>query len=194
MSKEEWYARPVASVTETQTIPIPNVFIHRTNTSCSDRETCGNEMRVMQAAFMDGRNYHDTAYHFVIGADGSIYEGRGWFLRGALEEDFNMKSLSFAYMGSETPSDSMVQLKNKLLECGKRRNYIKKDAVVKETETVDGFPVLSLDPSAEDLTGQSPKCLSFCFRHDHLGHSAFSLPVLNSDSYADFVNMLQLNQ
>lgn len=154
-------------------------------------------MRVIQATFMDTNNYHDIAYHFVIGADYSIYEGRGWFLRGALEEDFNMKSLSFAYIGSETPSNEMVQLKDGLIDCGKKRNYIKKDAVIKEHKSVDRFPKLELDPpTGDDLTGQSAtNCLSFCFRQKPIdGSSGFSLPVLNSESYANLINVLQFNK
>lgn len=165
-------------------------------------------MRVMQATFMDVNKYHDIAYHFVIGADNTVYEGRGWFLRGALEEDFNMKSLSFAYIGSETPTGAMVQFKDKLIECGKTRNYIKKEAVIQERASVDGFPTLQMDPSTsddltgqsssngDDLTGQSNRnCLSFCFRQNPVDDSSrFSLPLLNSESYANLVNLLRFHK
>lgn len=121
--KRTWGASYATQFTQTMEVPIPRAVVHPTNTNCWNVGTCSTVMRIIQAQHIRD-NLHDIAYHFVIGADGSVYEGRGWFPRAALEFDQNERTLSLAFIGQQSPSGTMQSVLNQLIACAKSRNYL----------------------------------------------------------------------
>ena len=56
-------------------------------------------VRAIQAYHMDGRGWCDIGYHFLIGADGSIYEGRPYALLGAHTGGQNSGNVGISFVG-----------------------------------------------------------------------------------------------
>lgn len=63
----------------------------------------------IQSLHMQRRGFADLAYHFLIAADGTIYEGRSLHMRGAHVQGFNTGSVGIVLLGNfneEEPSDA----------------------------------------------------------------------------------------
>lgn len=74
--------------------------------------------------------YIDVGYHFMVGGDGAIYEGRGWDVIGAHTRGYNDKSISVAFVGNYTlddPNDKQLEAAKKLLDFGVKRNKLTRD-------------------------------------------------------------------
>ncbi|KAH9512608.1 Peptidoglycan-recognition protein SC1a [Bulinus truncatus] len=55
------------------------MFIHHAESSeCFSQSTCAAEVRGFQNFHMDTRGWNDIGYSFLVGGDGSVFEGRGW--------------------------------------------------------------------------------------------------------------------
>ncbi|GFT64617.1 n-acetylmuramoyl-L-alanine amidase, partial [Nephila pilipes] len=69
----------------------------------------------------------DIGYHFVIGGDGLVYEGRPWYKMGAHTKYHNRKSIGIAFLGDydkDCPNPSMLDIIPKLVYCGVEKGYI----------------------------------------------------------------------
>lgn len=65
----------------------------------------------IQSLHMDRRGFADVAYHFMIAADGTIYEGRDLHIRGAHVQGFNTGSVGIVLLGDfneEEPGDAQL--------------------------------------------------------------------------------------
>ncbi|MCB9595466.1 MAG: N-acetylmuramoyl-L-alanine amidase [Sandaracinaceae bacterium] len=86
-------------------------------------------VRGFQAYHMDSRGWCDVGYHFLIGADGTIYEGRPLELLGAHVGGNNTGNVGIAFVGCfepsncspastwgpSTPSDAMIASASRLV-------------------------------------------------------------------------------
>jgi N-acetylmuramoyl-L-alanine amidase len=50
--------------------------------SCYDDETCIARVQEIQNLHIDSK-WPDIGYHFLVGENGKVYEGRGWNREGA---------------------------------------------------------------------------------------------------------------
>ena len=57
--------------------------------SCYDDQTCIQRVRSIQNFHIDDRGWADIGYHFLVGENGKVYEGRGWDRQGAHSPGFN---------------------------------------------------------------------------------------------------------
>jgi len=65
----------------------------------------------IQSLHMERRGFADVAYHFMIAADGTIYEGRDLHIRGAHVQGFNTGSVGVVLLGNfneEEPGDAQL--------------------------------------------------------------------------------------
>lgn len=70
---------------------------------------------------MDSREWSDIAYNFLVGGDGSAYEGRGWDKQGSHTRGFNVRSICIAFIGTfnvVTPPDRQIVVAQKLIKEG----------------------------------------------------------------------------
>jgi N-acetylmuramoyl-L-alanine amidase len=120
VSRAEWEARPPRS-TEKIKQPIPRVFIHHTDTQpCTNQSACSTVVRSIQKYHMNTQGWGDIGYHFLVGEDGNVYEGRGWDNVGAQVKGYNYVSLGFAVIGTYTdhlPLDRALSAVQKLIAC-----------------------------------------------------------------------------
>ncbi|XP_049433088.1 peptidoglycan recognition protein 5 [Epinephelus fuscoguttatus] len=98
------------------------VFIHHTaNPSCKDQKACMDRLVSIQRVHMTERGFDDIGYNFLVGPDGTVYEGRGWAVVGAHAKKNNHDSLGIAFMGNfdnDTPSAEAMSSVKKLLKLG----------------------------------------------------------------------------
>lgn len=57
--------------------------------SCYDDETCIERVKSIQYFHQHDRGWDDIGYHFLVGENGKIYEGRGWDRQGAHSPGWN---------------------------------------------------------------------------------------------------------
>lgn len=72
-----------------------------------------------QAFHVDTHNWNDIGYNFLIGCDGTIYEGRGWGVEGAHTFGYNNKSIGVAFIGcfiNKKPTEEALNACKNFLE------------------------------------------------------------------------------
>ncbi|MBI9045022.1 MAG: N-acetylmuramoyl-L-alanine amidase [Anaerolineaceae bacterium] len=111
---EGWliYQEPLSKVLRT-------IVIHHSALPISDGP------QEIQSVHMSVRGYDDIAYHFVIDAQGVIYEGRELNVRGAHTGGFNTGSVGIVLLGNfeqTEPTDAQIDSLKKL-SCSLREEY-----------------------------------------------------------------------
>ncbi|XP_054259500.1 peptidoglycan-recognition protein 1-like [Macrosteles quadrilineatus] len=83
VTRTNWGAEPPIKV-HLNNNPMEHVcFNYNTGTaSCSGDEECFPLLRKMQKDYMD-EGLSDIPFSFLVGGDGTIYEGRGWHVRSS---------------------------------------------------------------------------------------------------------------
>jgi hypothetical protein len=97
--------------------------IHHTVTPSSDPE---RQLRGIQRYHMDSNGWCDVGYHFLIGSDGRVYEGRPLHLLGSHVRSNNTGNIGISYigcfhssgcggMGPTTPPENMIRAGGRLV-------------------------------------------------------------------------------
>ena len=96
VSRREWGAKPAKATTPLQPARVDLFVLHHTTGSYRGART----VRQIQA-FHQGpdRGWSDVGYNFLIGSEGTVYEGRGWGFVGAHARGENSRSIGVAYIG-----------------------------------------------------------------------------------------------
>uniref|UniRef100_A0A903WPT8 Peptidoglycan recognition protein long class n=1 Tax=Anopheles darlingi TaxID=43151 RepID=A0A903WPT8_ANODA len=123
VTRTEWLAQPPREVLTDLKLPVNNVIIAHTATEgCTTQAACVLRVRILQEYHMDGKNYDDIIFNFLIGGDAKIYEGRGWNKVGAHTQGYNSKSIGIAFIGNyeyvDKPVDKQMKSLERLLEHG----------------------------------------------------------------------------
>lgn len=70
---------------------------------------------------MQANGWADISYHFLIGGDNQIYEGRGWGRRGENVGLFSNQAINIGYIGNyrqAPPAGVEADLLDSLIQCG----------------------------------------------------------------------------
>ncbi|MFH1435999.1 MAG: N-acetylmuramoyl-L-alanine amidase [Pseudomonadota bacterium] len=98
VTREEWGARSTrCSSTDSKT----RMAVHYTVTPSENPQ---QQVRAIQRYHMDSRGWCDIGYHFLVGIDGSIYEGRPLHLIGAHVGGQNTGNIGISFIGCFHPS------------------------------------------------------------------------------------------
>ncbi|XP_017136658.1 peptidoglycan-recognition protein LC isoform X1 [Drosophila miranda] len=120
--RQAWLAQPPQKTLADLTLPVSLVIVLPTNSdNCSTQAQCVLRVRLRQTFDIESLQEDDIAFNFVIGGDGNVYVGRGWNQVGAHMSGYNVRSLSFAYIGSfqnQKPSAKQLSVTHLLLERG----------------------------------------------------------------------------
>ncbi|KAM9359068.1 peptidoglycan recognition protein 5 [Symphorus nematophorus] len=104
------------------------VVIHHTALpKCSGRQECMERLVSIQRGHMTERKFDDIGYNFLVGGDGTVFEGRGWGVVGAHAKGNNHDSLGIAFMGNfnnDTPSAEAISSVKQLLQFGVNEGFI----------------------------------------------------------------------
>ncbi|XP_034405105.1 peptidoglycan recognition protein 5 [Cyclopterus lumpus] len=121
VSRQQWEAAAPKSK-ETLTGSAKRAVIHHTALPrCKDEKECKSRIASIQRNHMTERGFDDIGYNFLVGEDGSVYEGRGWGVVGAHAKGNNDDSVGIAFMGDfnvGTPSTEAMSSVKLLLQSG----------------------------------------------------------------------------
>lgn len=103
VSRSDWGARPTTcTATEDDWY---RFAIHHTAGTQTSGGTVAGAVRALQAYAIDSGNYCDIPYQVLVGADGSLWEGRPLDLRsGATGGGNNDGNIAVSFLGCYTPS------------------------------------------------------------------------------------------
>jgi hypothetical protein len=128
-TREKWGARPARGTT----FHVPNkITIHHTATPNNDSISMPARMRQMQSFHMDTRGWSDIGYHWCIGQDGRVYEGRPLSAVGAHVGGNNTGNLGIAFIGDyhkTAPSDDMLNICIRLLRAIEKLTGVKPESI-----------------------------------------------------------------
>ncbi|XP_031626780.1 peptidoglycan-recognition protein SB1-like isoform X2 [Contarinia nasturtii] len=128
VSRDEWGAKPpklVASINKT----MQYVIIHHSNSPkfCNTSERCIAAMQNIQQFHQIERGWNDIGYHFAIGGDGKVYEGRGFNKVGAHAPGYNSNGIGICLIGDfqdVLPPKNMLRATKNLIECAVEKKYL----------------------------------------------------------------------
>uniref|UniRef100_A0A3Q2PMM1 Peptidoglycan recognition protein 5 n=1 Tax=Fundulus heteroclitus TaxID=8078 RepID=A0A3Q2PMM1_FUNHE len=130
VSRQQWGAA-APKQKESLSGPARRVVIHHTALqSCRGLAECKDGLLGIQRLHMEDRHFDDIGYNFLIGGDGSVFEGRGWGVMGAHTKGHNGDSLGIAFMGNfnnDTPNKEAMLSVKQLLRSGVSQGFIRSE-------------------------------------------------------------------
>ncbi len=132
--RSEWHAKPPKSTLKDIGIPSERVIIAHTVTECECNPLgdCGRHVLSIQSNHMKKiePKVLDIGYNFLVGCDGSVFEGRGWDKEGAHTKNHNERSICIAFIGTfinTTPSEGQLNAAKLLIDRGVRLGKLRPD-------------------------------------------------------------------
>ncbi len=95
VGRSGWGAQPARSVTPLSPGRVELFVVHHTTGTYAGPET----VRSIQRFHMQDRGWADVGYNFLVGSDGTVFEGCGWSRVGAHARNKNSVSIGVAYIG-----------------------------------------------------------------------------------------------
>ncbi|KAL1493370.1 hypothetical protein ABEB36_011436 [Hypothenemus hampei] len=132
--RASWGARPALSTNRLYEEPAPFVVLHESAGSfCYHKVSCKAEVQSIQDHQMTIQGWDDIGYNFMIGGEGTIFEGRGWILAGShitTRMYINNRSIGICLLGKfddRHPPAAQLMALEALISFGVENGYIKKD-------------------------------------------------------------------
>lgn len=131
--REAWNARPPSRPLPNTILPVDVVLLEQTGgEECHVK--CMKRVANIQSFEMDAEGLEDISYNFLIGSDGVVYVGRGWYKQG---EDASPGIIVVAFIGDfyyqAKPNKNQLEAFENLLEMGLNLNLLVEDVVVAGT-------------------------------------------------------------
>lgn len=113
-TREQWGAKSTGEMDSGTPIEIisdpkeyyDTIAIHHTERPVNE------DIKSLQSYFQNRRDYADIGYHFVIGVDGTVYEGRPINIKGAHIASNNTGKIGIALMGNFHKGNFFSNLRN----------------------------------------------------------------------------------
>ncbi|XP_076584153.1 N-acetylmuramoyl-L-alanine amidase-like [Chaetodon auriga] len=125
ISRCQWGAKASRGTPLPLSLPLQFLYVHHTDepsSPCLSFPNCSRNMRSMQRFHQEDRGWGDIGYSFVVGSDGYVYEGRGWYQLGRHTRGHNDIGYGVSIVGNYTstlPSrHAMDLLRHRLVQCG----------------------------------------------------------------------------
>ncbi|KAH9518928.1 Peptidoglycan-recognition protein SC2 [Bulinus truncatus] len=135
ITRADWGARHPSSTPQHISGAVHYSFIHHSaGAECHDRATCQAQVKSFQNYHMDTHGWSDIGYTFIIGGDGSVFEGRGWNVVGAHTQGYNSVGYGFCFIGtftSHVPTAAAQQAVKDLIACGVSEGKIQSNYVLR---------------------------------------------------------------
>ncbi|XP_039963102.1 peptidoglycan-recognition protein SA-like [Bactrocera tryoni] len=124
ISRDEWSAQTERDGMQKLQLPIERIIIaHISTAQCENRIQCDSQVRAVQAFHIHSNGWGDIGYNFLIGGDGLIYEGRGWYNQGVHTLGYNKDSICIAFIGTfnvAVPTENDLKAAQLLIDEGVR--------------------------------------------------------------------------
>ncbi|XP_053447748.1 peptidoglycan recognition protein 3 isoform X2 [Nycticebus coucang] len=117
---------------------------------CQEQSACSQMLRGLQSHSVYTRGWCDVAYNFLVGDDGSVYEGVGWDIEGLHTQGYNSVSLGIAFFGNKmgsSPSPVALSAVEGLISCAIQKGHLSpryiQPLLLKEESCLDPqYPVM----------------------------------------------------
>nr|XP_003478963.3 peptidoglycan recognition protein 3 isoform X1 [Cavia porcellus] len=106
------------------------IIIHTAGTGCNVSMDCLLRIRGIQSFHMDKQDFCDIGYHFLVGEDGGVYEGLGWYSQGSHTYGYNDIALGIAFMGNfveKPPNAVALKAAQDLIQCAVVKGHLVPD-------------------------------------------------------------------
>nr|BBK26514.1 peptidoglycan recognition protein 15 [Nephotettix cincticeps] len=125
--RDEWGALPAKSETPMK-LPLNHIRYNQTMTdTCIAKEDCIKIVKDIQKQHLD-KGLPDIKYNFLIGGDGTFYEGRGWNnkpeIHAALKDKDYYDVAYIGKYGDDFPSWDQSVAGTKFIKFGLEKEYI----------------------------------------------------------------------
>ncbi|GFN90908.1 peptidoglycan-recognition protein [Plakobranchus ocellatus] len=132
VTRSEWGARAPKKTTNLKNQPVKYAFIHHSESpsECLTKEAGKTAVKNFQNYHMDTKGWDDIGYSFIIGGDGSVFEGRGWDRVGSHTKNYNSVGLGFCLIGNfmnKEPTQKQLTAVKDLISKGVTLNKLKSD-------------------------------------------------------------------
>ncbi|XP_054736100.1 peptidoglycan-recognition protein LC-like [Anastrepha obliqua] len=131
VSKDEWFAEAVKDDIDKLKLPVPRVVIsHTASTICENKVQCDARVQSVQAFHIHSNGWSDIGYNFLVGGNGLVYEGRGWYEEGAHTKGYNKDGIGIAFIGTfneEVPTANDLKAAQLLIEEGVKLGVLAQD-------------------------------------------------------------------
>jgi N-acetylmuramoyl-L-alanine amidase len=134
----DWNARPGKRPgTPLYSIPRQVVIHHSVTAECHSDSACKQSVKNFQGMHMNGNGWNDIGYSFMIGGNGLILEGRGYFTQGAHAGNtwVNKNSIGINLVGNfeygKSPSDAQVTAAKDLIACLVKAGRLRSDYILR---------------------------------------------------------------
>ncbi|XP_054261658.1 peptidoglycan-recognition protein LF-like [Macrosteles quadrilineatus] len=109
--------------------PVGDVVYTETDTKpCFTKQECIKRVQQIQRYHMEAKGMPDIQHNFLIGGDGNIYVGRGWWTEGPeypknhkIPKEMTGKSVEVAFIGEykdNDPTPEMIEATKRLIRFG----------------------------------------------------------------------------
>ncbi|CAF4574071.1 unnamed protein product, partial [Rotaria sp. Silwood2] len=127
-----WGARKPTSITNLTRKPLSFYVIHHTYQppNCYDDVSCIQRVQAIQDLHQIDRGWVDIGYHFLVGENGKVYEGRGWDRQGAHAPEWNDDAYGICIIGdfrTASPNEKALNAVDSWLRCGIALGHVKND-------------------------------------------------------------------
>ncbi|CAB0038024.1 unnamed protein product [Trichogramma brassicae] len=103
VNRTSWLARPARRTRPLALSPVPYLIVSETSddrSGCLDGDSCRRAIRRRQLYDLDSLGRDDIGPSFLVGGDGNVYEGRGWWVAGQhTGPGYDERSLGLAFVG-----------------------------------------------------------------------------------------------
>ncbi|XP_026851310.2 peptidoglycan recognition protein 5 [Electrophorus electricus] len=133
VSRSHWNAMEPRSKDKMQGLAQQVIIHHTALWSCRQSQEYISQLTYIQKMHVEERGFEDIGYNFLLGQDGTVYEGRGWGIVGAHAKNHNLNSIGIAFMGNfndYSPSSSALSAAQILIRCGVAQGFLNPNFVI----------------------------------------------------------------
>ncbi|KAF6293434.1 peptidoglycan recognition protein 4 [Rhinolophus ferrumequinum] len=127
VSRKKWGAEAVGCSTRLTT-PVDFLVTHHVpGLECHNRTVCSQRLQTLQTQHVHNNSWCDVAYNFLVGDDGSVYEGVGWDVQGVHTQGYNNVSLGLAFFGTKeghSPSPAALSAMEGLISYAVQQGHL----------------------------------------------------------------------
>lgn len=134
VKRSDWGAQPAKSKRKMNAAP-DGWFWHWLGVGYPEEMSDEQIMRSVQRYHQVSQGWADFAYHWAIGRDGRIYEGRGWGVTGGATRGFNSTSYALVFLigEGERPTAEMFAAAERVMDAGPSGASIRPHREVRQT-------------------------------------------------------------
>jgi hypothetical protein len=136
VDRRTWLAQPPLDPEDVKYFSSPRKFVIICHSASEEAYTQTDNnllVRLIQQFHIESRKWNDIAYNFLVGADCSIYEGRGWDIIGAHTLDYNSISIGICFIGcymNKLPPPGVLKMTQEFIRYGVKIGAIAEDYVL----------------------------------------------------------------